>query len=123
MEINLKNKKTLPNSNNNKPFSGRNDAIKFVGNCDSMILKAKRKGAGAQLPAETSKANSRIKKSPLELCEDFIDETKTDEKNINEQISKEYFFVILHYFWKKEWYDSYQTKTDEIVKHINVSLI
>ena len=47
MEINLKNKKTLPNSNNNKPFSGRNDTIKFVGNCDSMILKAKRKGPGA----------------------------------------------------------------------------
>ena len=102
MEINLKNKKTLPNSNNNKPFSGRDDAIKFVANCDSMILKAKRKGAGAQLPAETSKANSRIKKSPLELHEDFINETTTDEKNINEQISREYFFVILHYFWKKE---------------------
>ena len=72
MEINLKTKKTLKNTN--KLSNGRNDAIKFVDDCISMILKTKRKVSEEKHEPEPSKAKNECKKSPLELCEEFINE-------------------------------------------------
>ena len=91
-----KKKKTLANIN--KFFNGRNDAIIFVDDYGSMILEAKRKAAEEEPKPEPTKAKTKRKKSPFELHEKFINEIKNDEKNINEQIFKEYFFIILHYF-------------------------
>ena len=85
-------------ANINKLFNGRNDAIKFVNDYGSMILETKRKPAEEEPRPEPSKAKTKCKKSPLELHEEFINETKSDEKNINEQIFKEYFFIIPYYF-------------------------
>ena len=41
-----------------------------------------------------------MQKNPLKLREEFIIEIKNDEKNVNKQIFKEYFFyhTPLHYF-------------------------
>ena len=96
MEINLKIKKTLANIN--KLFNGRNDAINFVDDYGSMILEAKRKAPEQKPGPDLSKPKFECKKSPLELGEEFIDEIKNNEKNINEQLFKEYFFIILHHF-------------------------
>ena len=97
MKINLKNKKkTLTNIN--KLFKGGNDAIKFVDDYGSMILEAKKKSAEEEPEPGPSKAKTKRKKSPLELCEEFINGIKNDEKNINEQIFKDYFFITLYYF-------------------------
>ena len=78
MEVHLKNK--------------RNDAIRFVDDYGSMILEAKRKAAEEEPKPEPSKLKTKRKKSPFELHENFINEIKNDEKNINEQIFKEDFF-------------------------------
>ena len=96
MEINLKIKKTLANIN--KLFNGRDDAINFVDDYGSMILEAKRKAPEQEPGPDLSKPKFECKKSSLELGEEFIDEIKNDEKNINEQLFKEYFFIILHHF-------------------------
>ena len=37
-----------------------------------------------------------MQKNPLKLREEFIIEIKNDEKNVNKQIFKEYFFIRLH---------------------------
>ena len=60
--------------------------------------KANRKADEEEPEPEPSKAKTKRKKSPLELLEEFIKEIKNDEKNINELIFKEYFFIKLHYF-------------------------
>ena len=78
MEIHLKNK--------------RNDAIRFVEDYGSMILEAKRKAAEEEPKPEPSKLKTKRQKAPFELHENFINEIKNDEKNINEQIFKEDFF-------------------------------
>ena len=58
---------------------GRNDAIKFVDDYVSIIIKAKRKAAEEPEP-EPSKAKTKHKKFLLELCEQFINEIKNYEK-------------------------------------------
>ena len=100
-----------------------------------LILEAKRKAPEQEPGPDLSKPKFECKKSPLELGEEFIDEIKNDEKNINEQLFKEYFFIILHHFQQnnffyhtplflsKELYNSNQIINDEIVKHINDILI
>ena len=86
-------------ANINKLFNGRNDAIKFVDDYGLMILEAKRKAAEEEPKPEPTKAKTKRKKSPFELHKKFINEIKNDEKDINEQIFKEYiFFIILHHF-------------------------
>ena len=71
-------------------FNGRNDAIKVVDNYSSIILEAKRKAtegepelkpskaktkaAEEEHKPKLSKAKTRLKKVPLELCEEFINE-------------------------------------------------
>ena len=88
-------------ANINKLFNGRNDAIKFVDNYSSMILEVKRKVTQKEPESKPSKAKTKPKKSPLELHEQFLYEIKNDEKNINEQIFKEYFFNHNPLFQKK----------------------
>ena len=83
--------------NINKFFNGRNDAIKFVDDYGSMTLEAKRKAAEGRPEPQPSKVKTKVKSSPLE-CEEFINKIKNDEKNINELIFEEYFFIKLHYF-------------------------
>ena len=78
-------------ANINKPFNGRNDAIKFVDDCCSIIFEAKRKAAEDEPKPKPSKAKTKHKKSPLELRAEFINEIKNDEKHINEQIFKNIF--------------------------------
>ena len=120
MEINLKNKrKTLVNIN--KLFNGRNDPIKTVDGYALIILEAKRKMAEEE--PEPSKAKGKRKKFLLELCEEFINKIENEEKNINEQIFKEYFFDHIPLFLAKELYSNNQTTNDEIVKNINGALI
>ena len=122
MEINLKNKiKTLVNIN--KLFNGRNDPIKIVDGYASIILEAKRKTAEEEPEPVPSKAKTKRKNSPLELREEFINKIENEEKNINEQIFKEYFYDHIPLFLAKELYSNNQTINDEIVKNINGALI
>ena len=92
--MNLKNKKkTLANIN--KLFNGKNDAIKFVDYYVSMILEAKRKAAEEE---PKLKAKTKRKESPFELHEKFINKIENDQKNINEQMFKEYVFYRTRLF-------------------------
>ena len=79
-------------ANINKLFNGRNDAIKFADDYDSMILEAERKAAEEESEPEPSKAKTKRKKIALNC------EKNDDEKVRSEQIFKEYFFIILYYF-------------------------
>ena len=78
-------------ANINEPFNQGNDAIKLVDNDGSMILEAKRKVVKEESEPEASKVITKSKKSSLQLREEFINEIKNEEKNINEQIFKECF--------------------------------
>ena len=94
-------------------FNRRNYAIKFVDDYSSMILEAKRKAAEEEPKPEPLKVKS---KSPLELHKEFINETKNDKKNINEQIFKGYFFYHTPLVLAKWLYNRNQNTNDEIVK-------
>ena len=68
-----------------------------------MILenqKKKKKVAEEEPKPEAAKTKAKTKreKSSFELHEKFINQIKIDEKNINQQLFKEYFFSILHCF-------------------------
>ena len=90
-------------TNNNKLFNGRNDAIKlFVDDYGSMIFEAKIKTVEQEPEPEPSKAETKRRKFPLELREEFINQIKNDEKNINEQIFKEYFFLSYSIIFSKK---------------------
>ena len=122
MEINLKKKKKhwliLISF-----LTEKNNAIKFVGDYGSMILEAKRKTAEEESKPEPPKAKTERKKSLLELHEKFIKEIKNDEKNINEQIFKEFLLYHTPLFLAKELYNNNQNTSDEIVKYLNDALI
>ena len=85
--------------------------------------KAKRKADEEEPEPEPLKAKAKRKKSPLELLEEFINEIKNDEKNINELIFKEYFFYQTPLFLAKELHNSNRNINDEIVKHVNDALV
>ena len=57
------------------------------------------------------------------MDEKCINEMKNDEKNINEEIFKEYFFNHTPLFLAKALYNSDQNVNDEIAKDINDPLI
>ena len=88
-----------------------------------MILEAKRKTAEEESKPEPSKAKTERKKSLLELHEKFVKEIKNDEKNINEQIFKEFLLYHTPLFLAKELYNNNQNTSDEIVKYLNDALI
>ena len=66
MEINLKNKKALTNTN--KLFNGRNDSTKFLDDDTSMILEAKRKAPEEQRQPEPPKAKTKRKKMSIRIA-------------------------------------------------------
>ena len=66
MEINLKNKKALANTN--KLFNGRNDSTKFLDDDTSMILEATRKAAEEQRQPEPPKAKTKRKKMSIRIA-------------------------------------------------------
>ena len=57
------------------------------------------------------------------MREEFLNEIKNEEKNINEQIFKEYFGYESPSFLVKDVYEGNQNKNDMIVKYLNESLI
>ena len=57
------------------------------------------------------------------MHEKFINQIKKDEKNIIEEIFKKTFFIILHYFYQKNYIKASQNVNDKIVKHVNNALI
>ena len=83
-------KKTLPDIN--KLFNGRNDAFKFVDDYGSMILEAKRDTHEKKPKPEPTKEKTKRKKSLFELHEKFINKFKNNEKTVNEEMFKQYFF-------------------------------
>ena len=105
-------------ANINNLFNGRNDTIKFVNDYGLMILEAERKAAEGEPKPESTKAKTKRKKSLFEMHEKIINEFKNNEKNINEQVFKEYFFYHTPLFLVKELYNSNQNVNDEIVKHL-----
>ena len=104
-------------ANANKLFDERNDAIKFVDDYGSMILEAKRKTTDEEPEPEPepSKPRTKRKKSPLQLHEEYINEIKNDEKNINEKIFKECFLSNSN-ICSKELYNSNQNKKDVLIE-------
>ena len=57
------------------------------------------------------------------MRENFLNKIKNEEKNMNEQIFKEYFGYESPSFLIKDLYESNQNKNDMIVKYLNESLI
>ena len=82
-----------------------------------MILGIKRKTAKEEHEPKPSKAKTKHKKSSVELHGESINEIKNDEKDINEQIFKEYFYYHTALFLENDLYSSDQTINDEFVKH------
>ena len=68
-----------------------------------MILEAKRKAAEAEPKPEPTKSKTKRNKSPSEFHEKFINEIKNDEKNIKEQIFKEYLFLSYSIIFSKRF--------------------
>ena len=60
-----------------------------------MILEAKRKAAEEENKPGPSKTKTKRKKLPLELHKELINETKNDERNVTDQIFKEFSFIII----------------------------
>ena len=88
-------------ANINKLFNGRNHTIKFLDDYISMILEAKRKAAEEELKPEPAKAKTKRKESPFELHKKSVNEIKNDEKNVNEEIFRGYFFNHTPFFFRK----------------------
>ena len=57
------------------------------------------------------------------MSEEFLNEIKNEEKNINEQIFREYFNYQSPPFLVKDLYEDNQKKNDRIVKYLSESLI
>ena len=74
-------------------------------------------------PAKATKAKTKRKISSLKLGEEFSNKIKNEEKNISEQIFKEYFCHESPSFLVKDLYESKQNKNDVIVKYLNESVI
>ena len=68
-----------------------------------MILEAKRNTHEKKPKPEPIKEKTKRKKSPFELHEKFINKFKNNEKTINEQMFKQYFFIIFDYFHQKNY--------------------
>ena len=72
---------------------------------------------------EPIKAKTKREISSLKLSENFFNEKKNEEKNINEQIFKKTFNYSSPSFLVKDLYEDNQNKNDKIVKSINESLV
>ena len=61
--------------------------------------------------------------SSLKLREEFLNKIENEEKNVNEQIFKEYFGYESPSFLVKDLYENNKNKNDMIVKYLHESLI
>ena len=61
--------------------------------------------------------------SSLKLHEEFLNKIENEEKNVNEQIFKEYFGCEFPSFLVKDLYESNKNKNDMIVRYLYESLI
>ena len=50
---------------------------------------------------KATKAEFKCKISSLKLCEEFLNKIKNEEKNTNETIFRDYFFIRLHHIQQK----------------------
>ena len=57
------------------------------------------------------------------MREEFSNKIKIEEKNINEQIFKDYFFYQTLSYLAKSLHGGGKIKNDEIIKHINNGII
>ena len=90
MEINLKKKKILANTNN--LFSWRNDDIKFVDDYGSIILEVTRKANGEELKKQQKKNKKATEPAKAKTeCDTFLGKTKNEEKNIYQQMFRDHF--------------------------------
>ena len=94
-----KQKKTLTNIN--ELFNEISNVIKFVDDYCSLVLETKRM-AGGEEPAtkpevatEPIKVRTKSKISLIKLREEFLNKTKNEEKSMQEQIFRHYFFIKL----------------------------
>ena len=92
-----KQKKILANIN--ELFNEINNVIKFVDDYCSLVLETKRM-AGGEEPAtkpevatEPIKVRTKSKISLIKLREEFLNKTKNEEKSMQEQIFRDYFFL------------------------------
>ena len=72
---------------------------------------------------KATKAKTKCKISPLTFREEFLNEIKNEEKNINELIFIEYFNYLSPSFLVNDLCEENQNKNNIIVKYINESLI
>ena len=103
-------------ANINELFNERNNVIKFVDDYCSLVLEAKRM-AGGEEPAtkpevatEPIKARTKSKISLIKLREEFLNKTKNEEKSMQEQIFRDYFFYQTPSYLTKDLYHSDATK-------------
>ena len=68
---------------------------------------------------KVTKAKTKRKIYPLNLCEILLNKTKNEEKYINEQIFREYFNYQSSSFPLKDLYKDIQNKNDIIEGHAN----
>ena len=66
-----------------------------------MILEARGKATEEEPKPEPTKVKAKCKKFLFQLHEKFINKIKNDEKNINEQKFKEYFFTSYSIIFSK----------------------
>ena len=121
-----KQKKILANIN--ELFNEINNVIKFVDDYCSLVLETKRM-AGGEEPAtkpevatEPIKVRTKSKISLIKLREEFLNKTKNEEKSMQEQIFRHYFFYQTRSYLTKDLYHSDATKNDEHIKNINNGL-
>ena len=74
-------------------------------------------------PTKATKAKTKRKISSLKLRENFLIETKNEEKIINKQTFNEYFEYQPPSVLVKDLYEDNQNKNDMIVNYHNESLI
>ena len=72
---------------------------------------------------KATEAKTESKISSLKLCEEFLNEIKNEEKNVNEQIFRDNSLFQSRSYLTKVLYDSDEIKNDKIIKNINNGLI
>ena len=76
-----------------------------------------------EVATKATKAKTKRKISSLKLCEKPLNEIKSEEKTINEQIFNKFLNYNYPSFLVKYLYEDNQNKNEKIVKNFNESLI
>ena len=77
----------------------------------------------ASNPRVSDTPKTKRKTLSLKFRQSLLNEIKNKEKDINNQIFKEYFHYQTPSILKKNLYEAYQIKKEIIVKHLNKSFI